>query len=189
VLFLLQKLFILLNLYKQFNDLIIKTMNNKNLSSTNLSFDFLRNSKDFLNIILNNLSCAVLLLNKDMELHAFNDPLKNMFINKPNEHLLYKRCGEAIGCAFAIKEMKRCGETNHCRNCELRTKALEAYIKKQPVYRKKISREFYKTDSKRDLKHLQFSVLPFHFDKEYYIVVLVEDITEVINLKEILHQN
>lgn len=164
-------------------------MDNKEISSTNITFDFLHNSKEFLNIILNKISNCVLLLNKNMELYAFNDPIKTLFLNKKDEDLLYVRCGEAIGCAHTVEEMKKCGETDKCSDCELRVTALESYLNHKPVYRKKLSREFYKIDHNKELKHLQFSVLPFYFKQEYYIVVIVEEITELINLRELLSQN
>ena len=164
-------------------------MDNKNISSNNISFDFLRESKDFLNILINRISCSVLLLNKDMELQAFNDPVKTMFINKPDEDLLYVRCGEAIGCAYSVDEIKNCGETSKCSSCELRVKALESYIEHKPIYREKFSREFYKIDGNKDLKHLQFSVLPFYFNKDYLITVIVEDITKLVKLRTQINYN
>jgi len=164
-------------------------MDNKDLSSSNISFDFLYKSNDFLNIILNNVSCSILLLNKDLELKAFNDPVKNMFINKPDEDLLFVRCGEAIGCAYTIEEMKKCGETSYCNKCDLRINSLQSYIEKKPIYRQKLSREFYKIDGNKEMKHLQFSVLPFYFLNDYYIIVLVEDITELVSLRNKISQN
>ena len=164
-------------------------MDNKEISSTNITFEFLRNSKEFLNVLLNRISNGVLLLNKNMELCAFNDPIKSMFINKKDEELLYVRCGEAIGCAYTVDEMSKCGETSNCNNCELRVTALESYVNRKPVYRKKLSREFYKKDGSKDLKHLQFSVLPFYFKEEYYIIVIVEEITELVNLRNMISSN
>lgn len=164
-------------------------MKNKDLASTNISFNLLHSSTDFLNIILNNVSCCVLLLNKDMQLQAFNDALKTMFINKADENLLYVRCGEAIGCAYTIEEQKKCGSTSNCMHCELRINALESYVEKKAIYRKQMSREFYKVSGAKDLKHLQFSVFPFYFQNDYYIIVLVEDITELINLRNIISIN
>lgn len=164
-------------------------MDNKNISSNNISFDFLRESPDFLNIIINRISCCVLLLNRDMELQAFNDPIRTMFVNKPNEDLLYVRCGEAIGCAYTVDEMKNCGHTSKCSTCELRVKALESYVQHKPIYRERMSREFYKIDGNKDLKHLQFSVLPFYYKEDYFITVLIEDITQLIDLRNQINHN
>lgn len=55
----------------------------KMLSSNNVSFDILKNSKDFLKHIINDISSCILLLDKDMMLYAFNDPMKNILPIKP----------------------------------------------------------------------------------------------------------
>lgn len=149
----------------------------KILSSNNISFDILQDNKDFLNFLLSDITCCILLLDKDMKLHAFNDPLKNIFSNKPNEYLLYKRCGEAIGCAFTVEEMKDCGKTSKCNTCELRELALLAYFNRKNIYKGKLAREFYKTDSTKELKYLQFSTRAFYYNNEYYLVLIISDIT------------
>ncbi len=164
-------------------------MDNKKLASTNVTFEFLYNSKDFMNIILNKVPCCVILLNKDMELQAFNDPIKSLFMDKEDEHLLYVRCGEAIGCAYTIEEMKDCGKTSKCEFCELRIKAVEAYVERKPIYKNKISREFYNVKGEKKMKHLKFSVLPFYFQNDYYIILIIEDISCLIELNQKLLEN
>lgn len=151
------------------------------LSSENTTFDYLRSSPDFLNIIINNINSCVLLLNKEMQLHAFNDALKTIFSNKPNEHLLYKKCGNAIGCAYAVEEASECGKTSRCCSCDLRKYAMISYSEKIPMFKNKISREFYTQEDKKVMKHLQFSTRPFEFERGNYIILMVEDITEIIN--------
>jgi sigma-B regulation protein RsbU (phosphoserine phosphatase) len=112
-----------------------------------------------------------------MELQAFNDIMKTMFSNKENEYLLYKRCGEALGCAFTVEEMKECGKTSRCCLCSLRESVLISYMEKKAVYKQKISREFYKHSGEKVLKHLQFSTRPFYFENDYYIITIINDIT------------
>lgn len=149
----------------------------KVISSNNISFDVLKDSKDFLKTIINDLSSCILLLDKDMMLRAFNDPLKTIFSNRPDEYLLYRRCGEAIGCAFTVEEQKDCGKTSKCSFCELREKALLAYVNRKNIYKGKIIREFYKTDSTKSLKFLQFSTRSFYLGGEYFLIVIIDDIT------------
>lgn len=155
------------------------------LSSANNSFNYLKNSSDFLNIIMENMTSSVLMLNKNMELQAFNDTFKTMFSDKPDEYLLYKKCGDALGCAYAIDENTECGTTSNCRFCELRENALNCYVQVKPVYKHAMSREFYLLNStSKVLKHLQFSIRPFKWKEDYYLVLFIEDITK---LKE--HEN
>ncbi|MCG8702466.1 MAG: hypothetical protein MI922_30735 [Bacteroidales bacterium] len=119
-----------------------------------------------------------------MELQAFNDSIKTIFSNKPDEHLLYQRCGEAIGCAFTVEEQSDCGTTSKCKYCVLRRAALISYTDKKSIFKEFLSREFYNSDGKKVLKHLQFSTRPFYFEKEYYVITIIDDITELTIMKE-----
>ena len=157
-------------------------------SHTNKCFEYLSNSPDFLYSIISNLNACVLLLDKQMRLVAFNDPIKTIFSNKPDEHLLYHRCGEALGCAHTVDEMKDCGKTSKCESCKLRELALLTYLNDQPVYKEQISREFYTKTGEKEMKHLQFSIQLFRYEKEKYILILVEDITHLVNQKETIKQ-
>ncbi|NPD45640.1 MULTISPECIES: hypothetical protein [unclassified Lentimicrobium] len=151
------------------------------IASTNETFQFLSGSSEFLNIILNNINSCVLLLNDKMELQAFNDSLKTIFSRNKNEDLRYKRCGEAIGCAFHIEEGKDCGETTQCCNCELRVAALQSYVNDEVIYNDRITKPFLTFDNERVEKQLQFSTRLFLFRDEKYIIMLVEDITDLIH--------
>lgn len=153
---------------------------------TNVSFNYLKHSNEFLNLLVNNITSCVLLLDQNMELQAFNDAMKTIFSNKPNEHLLYKKCGEAIGCAYVIDEEKECGKTSQCKFCELRASALISYTEKKPIYKQQISREYYTSISNKELKHLQFSTRPFYYQKEYYIVVIIDNITKLVNQETLI---
>lgn len=157
----------------------------KNISFTNLNFNYLKNSSEFLNFILNNITSCVLLLDKDLKLHAFNEPLKTVFSNYKEEHLLYKKCGNVLGCAFAVEQMVECGNTTNCETCELREKTLLSYIENKEIYKQPLTREFYTTSNHKELKHLLFSTRTFVFEQDTYIILIIEDITQLVN-QEIL---
>ncbi|MFC2107364.1 hypothetical protein ACFLRY_03405 [Bacteroidota bacterium] len=155
-------------------------------TSENTSFDFLKDSGEFMNLVLSNITSCVLLLDKNLEIQSFNDPMKTIFSNKANENILYQKCGNAIGCAYTVEEKKECGETSQCKKCEIRIAALTSYSTKSPVYKKHFSREFFTTESKKELKHLQFSTRQFSFAKGNYIILIVEDITKLINQQSMI---
>ena len=148
------------------------------VSLNNTPFGYLSNSPDFLNLILNNISSCVLLLDNNMELQAYNDVMKTIFSNRENEDLLYVRCGEAIGCAYTIEEATECGNTTHCCHCELREAALESYVHNKPVFKDKIFRPFFDKNQNRVDKYLQFSTRLFRFEKEKYIILIIDDISK-----------
>ena len=149
------------------------------IASTNETFQFLSGSSEFLNIILNNINSCVLILNKQMELQAFNNSLTTIFSNKRDEDLQYMRCGEAIGCAYQIEEQKNCGETSNCYKCELKVSALTSYVHNEPIYKNNIVKPFFTYDNKKVDKTLQFSTRLFDFQKEKYIIMIIEDVTKL----------
>lgn len=148
---------------------------------TNESFNFLKGSADFLNIVLNNISSCILILDKNIRLRAFNDVLKTVFSNKKDENLLYVRCGEAIGCAYQIEENKNCGDTSRCKECELRIAALTSYTEDKAIFKDHIVRPFFDNNGEKVEKHLQFSTRLFNYQDEKYIIMIVDDITKFVD--------
>ncbi|WP_297091940.1 hypothetical protein [uncultured Draconibacterium sp.] len=150
----------------------------------NHSFDMLATSGEFMQMILNNITSCVLLLDKDMKLQAFNDVLKTIFSNKADEDILYLLCGEAIGCAYQIEEAKDCGKTSKCCTCELRLSAFDSYLNNTIVYKQHIQRPFFNKKGEREMKDLQFSTRHFYFRNEKYIILIIDDITKRITSVE-----
>jgi len=151
---------------------------------TNLSFSQLNASGDFLRIIIDNLTSCILLLDHEMNLKAFNRPLETIFgVDPPSGETLIK-CGNVIGCAYAVESMKECGTTDHCKICPLRISALESYVRGVETYKQKLSRSYYSAKGQKFLKHLQYSTGSFVFEKEKYILVIIDDITEQMVLED-----
>lgn len=151
---------------------------NSELSQTNNSFSFLSQSSEFLNLILNNINSCVLLLDRNVRLRAYNDALKTIFSNRKDEDLLFVKCGEAIGCAHQIEEQEDCGKTSKCCSCELREAALLSYVDNEFVYKEHIVKPFFTHDNKRVDKHLQFSTRVFYFEKDKYVIMIIEDVSK-----------
>lgn len=147
------------------------------LSSSYVQFDVLKNEPEFLNFILNHINSAILLLDSEMKLQAFNEPLTTLFSNRKNENLLYVRCGEALGCAHSVEEKKDCGTTSKCNTCELRENALFSYVSREPVYRKTLEREFYMQNGEKENKLLEYSIKPFRIGQHYFLMTIINDLT------------
>jgi hypothetical protein len=154
------------------------------ITHTNERFSVLSESSEFLNLILNNINSCIMLLDKDLKLRAYNDPLLSIFSNKKNENLMYRKCGEVIGCAYQIEEEKLCGNTSMCRTCELRISALNSYASNEAIFNEKITKPFFNFDGVKVEKHLQYSTRLFPYQKEKYIIMILEDITELVTIKK-----
>jgi hypothetical protein len=153
------------------------------LCFTNVSFNFLSGSSEFVNLIMNNISSCILLLDKDVRLTAFNDSLKTIFSNRKDEDLIYKKCGEAIGCAYQIEEQKSCGDTSQCNNCELRVAALASYLNDESIFKDHIVKPFFDYNNKKVDKHIQFSTRVFNFNGDKYVIMIIDDISRFVGKK------
>ena len=158
------------------------------ISSENTSFNYLRGSPDFLNKVLNSISSAVLLLDKDMRLQAFNDALRTMFSSAPEEYLLYQKCGNAIGCANPIEQQQECGEADQCCNCELRKAAILTYCEGVEFYKNRLQREFLRRDGTKVRKYLQFSTRRVRFNQDPYVLLIIEDLTDLILKEDLIRE-
>jgi len=154
------------------------------LTHTNERFSVLSKSSEFLNIILDNITSCVMLLDKELKLRAYNDPLTTIFSNKKDEKLMYRKCGEVIGCAYQIEEQELCGDTSMCRTCELRIAALHSYASNEEVFKEQITKPFFDFEGRKSDKHLQFSTRLFPYKNEKYIIMILEDITQLVDLKQ-----
>ncbi|MBN1926529.1 MAG: hypothetical protein JW798_11905 [Prolixibacteraceae bacterium] len=160
----------------------------REVASSNVTFSLLKKNPDFLNALINDIGSCILILNNKMELRAFNEPLKNIFSNFEGENMLYLRCGEALGCAYTVEEKSRCGETKHCKHCEIRKDALFSYTNNKAVYNKQVSREFFMNNGKKAMKHLRYSIRTFRHNRDQYIMVIVNDVTQLMNQTSIIRE-
>ena len=158
------------------------------ISSENTSFNYLRSSPDFLNQVINNISSCVLLLDQDMKLQAFNDAMSTIFSNTPNEYLLYQKCGNAIGCAVAVENEAECGQTEQCCSCLLRKAAIMTYAEGVIYHKNRIRREFFTKDGKKVMKHLQYSTRRISFNQDNYVMVIIDDLTDLVEKDELIKQ-
>lgn len=158
------------------------------ISSENTSFNYLRSSPDFLNKVLNGISSCVLLLDQEMRLQAFNDALGTIFSNSPSEHLLYKKCGNAIGCAAAVENEAECGSMEQCGHCQLRKAAIMTYSRGVEYYKNRIQRDFFTIHGERVPKFLQFSTRKISFNGDNYVMMIIDDLTELVSKDEFIKE-
>jgi len=149
-----------------------------------LSIRDLKDSTSLLNLVLENIDSAVFLTNAEVKLQDFNTTTEKLF-SKAEHELLNKRCGNAIGCAFAVEEKVLCGEASHCPNCEIRNSILRALENNEPTHKARLKRTFYISDSPVE-KYFQFSVRRIQCGEEFLIMVVFEDLTELESQRVLL---
>lgn len=151
-----------------------------------LDFGDLRESNDFLNALIDNITSAIFIVDRDVKIRNFNDPFQALF-QKDEDKILGERCGNVIGCAFTVDQSKDCGETKNCNECKLRRSILRSYLEKVPTYREKIVRDFY-IQGEKISKYFQFSTKYIQWGQETMVLIIVDDITALETQKLILEQ-
>jgi sigma-B regulation protein RsbU (phosphoserine phosphatase) len=146
----------------------------------------LKESNEFLNLLLDSINSAILIADEDFQIHHFNDSFLNLF-DAAADSSSPRSFGDATGCVNAVVENKACGTTSHCAHCMLRKSLIQTLVEDAPVDRQHLDRVFY-LDGKPVQKHLEFSTRRISFQGRDMFLIIIYDITE-IEQKKIELQN
>ena len=153
-----------------------------------LQLENLKESNEFLNILFDNITSALFIVDQSIKVKNVNDSFSILF-QKREDQTLGELCGNALGCVFAVEEGKDCGTTSNCSNCKLRKDILKTMSKKVPTHKNKLSRDFYTSETK-DSKHFLYSTKYIQFDGKQYTLIIIDDHTELENQrKKLIQQN
>ena len=152
-----------------------------------ISVSDLKESNLFLNDLYQNVTSAIFIADSEARIYNFNDAFRTLFY-KQEDQLLKKLCGNAMGCVFAEEEGKDCGSTSNCKNCVLRECILKSFTEKVPVYKERMTRNFYINDEVIE-KHFIFTTKYITYQGEEMILVIVDDITDLEEQRRMIEQH
>ncbi|ACL04258.1 putative PAS/PAC sensor protein [Desulfatibacillum aliphaticivorans] len=137
----------------------------------------LKESREFLNLLLNNINTAVLVVNEEMRIQQVNGFFKSLFgiSDMEDPDLTF---GQVAGCTFSVEESKGCGNTTNCSQCALRKNLVNVLLSQVPADKNSLSRTFY-IDGVPQEKHLEFSTRYIRFHERPMVLVLIYDVTEL----------
>jgi len=140
-----------------------------------MNIKLLKESAIFLNLLFDNVTSAVYLVDKSVTVRNFNDSFRTLF-QKSDDKLLGQLCGNALGCSFAVEESKDCGSTTNCDKCTLRNSILKAVTQNVPTYKEILIKDFY-IKGEKITKYFQFSTKELVYNSETMIMVIIDDIS------------
>jgi sigma-B regulation protein RsbU (phosphoserine phosphatase) len=135
----------------------------------------LKASNEFLNLLLDNIDAAVLIVDEKLRIHQFNRSFLDLF-DRAADQLTLASFGQISGCVNAVRENQPCGSTSQCQFCLLKQSLLHTLTADAPVERRRLDRKFY-IDGKAVRKHLEFSARPIAFQDRRMILVIIYDVT------------
>lgn len=137
----------------------------------------LKESNTFLNTVLDSITSAIFIVDRDITIQSFNDSFGALF-GRTEDKILGELCGNAIGCKYTVNEGKNCGTTSNCTDCELRKSLLRAFTEKVPTYKGKLTREFY-INGIPTLKYFLYTTEYITYNNEEMILIIVDNVTEL----------
>jgi PAS domain-containing protein len=137
----------------------------------------------FLREIFDAIPAMLLIVDDDVRIHHVNATASNgLGLDIRDVH--NKRGGEALHCVHSTDVPEGCGRAPACSDCVIRNSVGMA-VQEGKIYRKGARMEFGTGDRKKDL-HLLVSAAPFFHDEKRYVLLTIENVSELIQLKNLL---
>jgi transcriptional regulator with PAS, ATPase and Fis domain len=140
----------------------------------------LLNQGGFLKTLFESIPCGVFVIDHSRRIQALNNPLERAFgVSKADA--INRRGGEALRCIHAHESPDGCGFADYCRNCKILKTALDALSGKK-IHRNKAKFQTL-LDGKFQELILLVSAAPVTYEGEKLAIIIVEDISELNNLR------
>ena len=141
-----------------------------------IKLEDLKESNEFLNLLLDTINSAVLIADVNLKIYKFNDCFLTLFEDSPKA-VAGNGFGRAMGCIHTVDENKACGETSHCDNCLMRRSLIETVTENVPVDKQRLEKVFY-INGRPQKKYLEYSTRPISFQGRKMVMVIFYDVTQ-----------
>jgi PAS domain-containing protein len=96
----------------------------------------------------------------------------------------HKRGGEVLHCVHSMDVPEGCGRSSSCADCVIRN-SVKMAVQGGKTFRKGTRMELGTGDKKTEM-HLLVSATPFLHDDKRYVLMTIENVSELIQLKSLL---
>lgn len=134
--------------------------------------------------IFENIPVPVFVVDDDVVIYALNDSA-TLFGGKDRTHYYNKKGGDAFGCVNSFEKPEGCGHGSVCSDCIIRN-SMKAAINNNRVVRKLHKLEMVSDSGKKSAVDLLVSSSPVADGDRTFAVLTIEDITELINLRDLI---
>jgi len=134
-------------------------------------------------IILDTIPSPIFVVDEDVRIIGCNRAAFRMLAQEP-ELVVSRRAGEVLHCLHAAETPEGCGRSGFCGDCPIRNSVKES-VRGQQVLRKKARVEMRAGDLVTEA-YLLVTTGPLVYRHQTLILLILEDISEVMELKNIL---
>jgi hypothetical protein len=151
------------------------------LPSTDGAIDRVARAAAFLRAVLDAVPSPVFVVEGDMRIQQVNDPASGA---AGAGRALGDRVGDYLGCTHSLEGPEGCGSAPACLECAIRRSARAAFGGRR-VVRERATLELQREDRIHAL-HLLVTASPFEHDARDFVMLLLEDVGELLELRSMI---
>ena len=139
--------------------------------------------EDIVVSILDTIPSPIFLVDDDVQILGYNLAASQMLAQDP-EMVIRQRAGEILHCLHATEAPGGCGRSKACQDCLVRNSVYES-LRGQRVVRRKFKMELGPEGLSKEI-YLLVTTAPFNSQGNSLVLLILEDISELIEIKSIL---
>lgn len=132
--------------------------------------------------IFDDFPVAIFIVDSDVKVLNANKQAKELF--EGNTILFHKRGGELLKCINSFENELGCGHGTQCKSCVLRN-SVNLAVEGNKTHRKQAVLKL-KRDGHETVHHTLITTSPFEYEGTQNFILMIENINELIQLKEII---
>jgi PAS domain-containing protein len=133
--------------------------------------------------IFNTIPLPIFLVDGDVRIYQVNKAA-SAILGDPERTFYKKRGGEVLHCLHASETPEGCGHTPSCNDCVIRNSVTEA-VRGGEVNRKRTMMQLRTGTGIKEVP-LLVTAAPFAYENEQYTLLVLEDISELLQLRSLL---
>ena len=98
--------------------------------------------------------------------------------------MLYEVITDVLYCIHSLESPEGCGRADFCRNCVVRNSVTIAFEGRQ-VIRSRMRMDLVRDEDNASI-YMLVTASPFVYDEKRYVLLILEDISEIMDLKKML---
>ena len=153
----------------------------------NINLIELDSSTDFFKTVLDNIHSALLIVNKNNQIKAFNKHLKKL-VKKEDEELYERSVGDILDCEFSVSNDHFCGTNSGCDHCQIRNSIIDVIYDHNRIIENRVFERNLVTNDNENKKYYKFSTNYIRYQNEDMVLLILDDITDTELQKEKLEE-
>ena len=138
---------------------------------------------ELLGIILDAIPASIFMVDRDIKVLGVNRKAMHMLSQDP-ESVIRVRAGAVLHCIHSTETPGGCGTSESCRECLVRAAVNKSFSANQ-VVRQKAQMELVQEEGISEVS-LLITTTPFEFQKRIFVLLILEDITELMEIMDLL---